>query len=202
MNKKTKIVILVVSVVVIALIVAIAVFVGINANKTNEGDGTQVSKETASSSKAKASISDCMKKIEITNSIDEINDIIGFDGELTNENEEYKYKTYTWEFSDDESISITQHEKYPNNTTVEARIPTKKITEKADFSKYDEIKDALDKSESLTYDEFVEKVGGVEGVLDKKTNSETRYQWADGDGGYLHAYFDEDNKCTMVTGRF
>ncbi len=76
------------------------------------------------------------------------------------------------------------------------------MTEKADFSRYDEIKKALNSKESLTYDDFVEMVGGVQGFLEKKTKSSRQYEWVNEDGGYLSGYFNLDKKCTMLTGRF
>lgn len=75
--------------------------------------------------------------------------------------------------------------------------------EKNDFSKFSEIKKKLSSGESLTYDEFVKIIGGVEGTLESKSTSSLGYTWINSDGGYLTAQFDSETlKCIAASGMF
>lgn len=147
--------------------------------------------------KGNCTIVECMKSIEITNSVEDINNIIGFKGEPVSEGS----NTYIWRFTD-----TTKIEYQPSNGqgSISATIDRNKIKDKkVDFSRYSEIKELLNNGTSLTYDEFKEKVGGVEGTIVGKSSSSKRYTWANSQGGYLTASFSErTGKCSIVTGRY
>lgn len=147
--------------------------------------------------KGKCKIEECLNSIEITNTVEDINSIIGFEGEKKDENS----NKYYWNFSDTTKIEVSIGS---SGNTITATIDRNKIAnKKVDFSRYDEIKALLDSGTSLTYDEFVEKIGGVQGTLVSKSSSFKRYTWANSKGGYLSASFSErTGKCTIITGRF
>lgn len=181
----------------IFLCMAIILITGCGNNVAkNNGD----SKETVQKSKGKCDVFSCIKKIDADDTVEEMNKIIGFEGELTEDKE--TYKVYSWDLTDDTSITSQFH--LNNNTaTITANYPNSLITKKADFSKWDEIKAKLNNRETVTYDEFVKLVGGVEGAMQQKTSRSISYKWLNANGGYLSAYFDIDSKkCTMATGRF
>ena len=140
-----------------------------------------------------------MEQLSANNSIEEMNKIIGSEGNLKKETD--SYKIYSWDLGDDISISVQVSSS--DKKTITASIPKKLFKKNADFSKWSEIKSKLNTKDSLTYDEFVKLVGGVEGVITQKSDDSVTYEWVNADGGYLNAYFDIDtNKCTMATGRF
>lgn len=147
--------------------------------------------------KGKCTIVECMKSIETTNSVEDINNIIGFEGEPVSEGS----STYIWRFSDTTKIEYTPS---GGQGSISATIDRSTIKDKkVDFSKYDEIKTLLNSGTSLTYDEFKEKVGGVEGTIVGKSSLSKRYTWVNSQGGYLTASFSEKTgKCTIVTGRY
>lgn len=151
-------------------------------------------------SKGNCNVLECIEKLNPTQTLEEMNNIIGFDGELTSETE--SYKVYKWALNEETSITSQFMLNY-NTATISANYPTSIAPHNADFSKWDEIKSKLNNRETITYDEFVNLVGGVQGTIDKKTSSSTSYVWYNKDGGYLSAYFNpETGKCTMATGRF
>lgn len=162
-----------------------------------KGTTTNKDNTTKEETKGKCKVEECTSLIEITNTVEEINDIIGFEGEKQNEDS----NKYYWRFTDTTKIEVSFSS---SGNTISATIDKSKIAnKKVDFSKYDEIKAALDSGTSLTYDEFVEKVGGVQGTVVGKSSSSKRYTWANSKGGYLTASFSErTGKCTIVTGRF
>lgn len=184
--------------VVVAILVAIAVAAYLmGGNNSNEGTDSKVSKNT----KGNHDVFECIDLISTENTVEEINDIIGFEGECTDE----ENKVYVWELSDDTSVRV-QYSKYSSSpeASIEINFPSKAIAnDKVDFSKFDEIKKAMNTRDSITYDEFVEKVGGVQGTLKYKSKGTLRYEWDRPDGGYLTGTFNESNKkCTFASGRF
>lgn len=164
------------------------------ASKTK--DKTNVTKKEEK--KGNCELTECVNLLEITNTLEEANKIIGFDGEAKGENT----NKYYWKFSDTTGIELTVSTS--GNGSISATIDKKEIAnKKVDFSRYDEIKTALKSGQSLTYDEFVEKVGGVQGTLVGKSSYSNRYTWVNTKGGYLTASFSvKTGKCTIVTGRY
>ena len=159
-------------------------------------------KETApvQKSKGKCTVFECIDQLNNKNTIEEMNNIIGFEGELKSETE--KYKVYQWNLTDDTSITSQFMLDY-DTATISANYPSSMVSNKADFSKWNEIKSRLSKREEITYDEFVKMVGGVQGMMKQKDSTSTSYVWYNSEGGYLTAYFNsETGKCTMATGRF
>ena len=147
--------------------------------------------------KGNCTIVECMKSIEITNSVEDIDNIIGFKGEPISEGS----TTYVWRFTDTTKI---EYKPSDGQGSISATIDRNTIKDKkVDFSKYSEIKELLNNGTSLTYDEFKEKVGGVEGTVVGKSSLSKRYTWVNAQGGYLTASFSEKTgKCTIVTGRY
>lgn len=147
--------------------------------------------------KSKCEVLDCIKKLSKDSTVEDINKVTGIEGELTTDS---SYKVYTWTFSDKEKLTVTYYSTGTANidaTYIRDNLKNKKV----DFSKYSEIQTAL-KSTSLTYDEFKEKVGGVDGTLVYVSSSSNKYVWVNKNGEYLTATFSNTtNKCTFVIGQ-
>ena len=187
-------------IVVVAVLAAAGVIYFMNNNKSN-GDNSSNSGESSKQETAKGNctVLECMKKLNAKMTLEEVNEVIGFEGEKKSETD--SYTVYNWDITEETGISVQFHTKY-GTSTITADYPTSMAPNKADFSKWSEIKAKLNTKESLTYDEFVEMVGGVEGTIDKISDSSTTYKWLNADGGYLSGYFDKNGKCKMATGRF
>lgn len=159
---------------------------------------TGCGKEKKIETNGKCNVFECMNLISIDNTLEEINNIVGLEGKLTDE----QHKIYTYELSDETSLKV-DFDDNDKITTIEIDYPNKLITKRANFSKWDEINKKLKTTDSLTYDEFVRLVGNVEGTLEKKGTTSLHYKWLDANGGYLFAYFNsETKKCTLASGRF
>ena len=139
---------------------------------------------------------DCIKELKIENSVEDINDVIGFDGKLIDE----KNKVYSWEIGEDNKILATYYD--GDKATIEAKYNIEELKdEKVDFSNYSEIQSLLKKGTSLTLEEFNEKVKGT-GLLYLLSPSSKKYIWVNKDGEYLNANFSTSTgKCTFVTGK-
>ena len=72
---------------------------------------------------------------------------------------------------------------------------------KVNFSKYDEVKKAIQGGQKITYDEVKSKFG-TDGVLIEVSSSSKKYRWVSGNGSYMNASFSiSSGKCTTIMGR-
>lgn len=144
----------------------------------------------------KCTVEECIKLIEPSNTIEEINEIIGFEAEKS----EYS-ETYKWKLSEKTWIDAT-----PSTTdssySLSANFDKSKIkNDKADFSNFSDIKASLGKGQSFTYEEMNEKVGGVEGILAGKTSTSKRYIWVNKNEQTFSATFSNtlDGKASIIS---
>lgn len=183
----------------ISLMMISAIFVVAGCEKKVESQNNNQDTTTTQASKGNCKVTECISLIKPDNTVEEINNIIGFEGELKDE----KYYKYTWTLNDTDSVSIQYGSETSKKGTITIDYDKNSIiNDNIDFSKYSEIKALLDDRTSLTYQEFVEKMGNVEGVLVEKTSYSKYYMWQKSDGRYLKANFSESTgKCTSVFGR-
>lgn len=138
-------------------------------------------------------IVECMKKIEVTNTIEEINDIIGFESTtdaMIGSDPIWKFDSKNWiSFKDNNgsiSIKATIDKESIKNDNV--TLPSQK-----------ELQELLNKG--MTYDDLVEKLG-AEGTLESKSSTSVSYIWADKNGQRLGATINnKSGKCTVASYR-
>lgn len=143
---------------------------------------------------AKCEVKECIKLLDTKNTVEEINEIIGFEGEKS----EYSEK-YTWKLSSKESIALDMS---TNSSILQATIDKSTIkNENNDFSVYNELKESLNKGKSYTYEELVEKLGGVEGTLAGRTETSNRYIWVDKNDRTFSATIKagKNGKCSIIS---
>ena len=195
--------------IVVAIIVAIAMaafVMGGKGKKANNNEGQSSKTETTQSSKGNYDVFESIKKLNVETTLEEINDVMGFEGEVKDESEEtssMKWKLYSWELTDDTSIEVRIYDD-SDSVYINAYYPDEMIENKnVDFSKASEMKTKLNSEEGLTYQEVVELLGGVEGTLDEKDSSTETYSWCNTDGGSFTARFSpKTGKCTSFNGVF
>ncbi len=145
--------------------------------------------------KAKCSIAECMKKIEATNTVEEINDIIGFESTtdaMIGSDSIWKFDSKNW---------ISFKTSGNDNTTIQATIDKKTLKDdKIKLPSSSELQKDLNDG-SFTYEELVQKVGG-EGTLTSISKGSFSYTWVDKSGQKLGATFNrESGKCTVASYR-
>lgn len=145
--------------------------------------------------KANCSIVECMKKIEATNTMEEINAIIGFESTT----DAMIGSDPIWKFDSKNWISFKTYG--DDDTTIQATIDKESI--KNDDIKLPSSSD-LQKdlnNGSFTYGELVQKVGG-EGTLTSISKGSLSYTWVDKTGQRLGATFNnKSGKCTVASYR-
>lgn len=162
---------------------------------TGCNDTSEMKKEEeVSKVQGNCEVRECIELITTDNTVEEINEIIGFTGEKS----DYSDK-YTWKLTDKDSITL---DKSTNSAILQATINKETIqNDGVDFSSYNEIKEALNKGKTVTYKEMVEKLGGVEGTLAGRTSTSDRYIWVDKNARTFGATFSnkKDGKCTIIS---
>ena len=179
---------------IITILVLVILLTGCGTQKTSV-NGTVLEKPA----KGNCNVFECINKIDTTQKLEEVNKVMGFDGELVTEGT--GYKVYKWMINKDrnEAVQITF---YGNSSSISITFSDEDIaSSKVDFSKYDEIKKAMNNKETITYNHIKEKFK-VEGTLIEKTSYSSRYRWVNQKGGYMNANFNNsDGSCTMIMGR-
>ena len=157
---------------------------------------TNTSNQAAKPSKGNCDIFTCIEKASTDAKLEDINKLIGFDGELLREGS--GWNTYEWKLNDEDSVEVTF---YSTSTTIKINFNDDRIkNSKVDFSKYSEVKAAL--NSGISYDEVKAKFGGVDGTLVEKSSSGNKYRWVKTTGEYLNGSFNKDKtKCSMIIGR-
>lgn len=163
---------------------------------SSEAGSSSSSKEITS--KGNCNVFECIEKTTGKDTLEDMNKLIGFEGTVLREGT--GWKTYKWELNDTDSVETTF---YSTSTATKINFKDDRIkNNKVDFSKYNELKKALNNRESVSYDKVKELFGGQDGTLVEKDNSSVKYRWVNSEGGYLNVSFNADKtKCTMVMGR-
>ena len=162
----------------------------------NKKGNTNNDKKTEEKNKMKGKCTavDCMKQIEINSTIEQINEITGVEGNLTNETK----KIYEYDLGDEDKIIV----EYGSSevATIKAEFTRSKIADKnVDLSKSEELKAKV--NAGINYEQFKAEIGNVEGIIVEKPEDNTRYMWVSKKGGYIRANFrNRDNICTFFTG--
>lgn len=158
------------------------------------GEMKDDNKKALENTKGNCNVLECMDKISPENTVLEINNIIGFEGELIDE----KYNKYYWELSDDTGIEVSYYSGSKGTIAIDVQRDSLK-NNNVNFSRYDELKSKI--NDGITYDEFISYIGNEKGEIVEKSSLSTKYMWVDKDGNYLKASFSNStNKCTVATG--
>ncbi len=138
---------------------------------------------------------ECIKKIEPENTVEEINNIIGFNGELTDE----KYNIYYWEISENTGVKVSYYLSKKGTISIDYDRDSL-ANNKVDFSRYNELQSKI--KEGITYNDFISYIGNVQGTIIEKSSTSTKYAWVSGDGSYLNGSFSNYlGKCIFASGR-
>ena len=172
---------------VMSVLCVLCFVTGCSKEKLNEQEEEKV--------KANCSVEECMKKIEVTNTVEEINDIIGFESTI----DAMIGSDPIWKFDSKNWISFKTSGN--DNITIQATIDKESLkNDKIKLPSSSDLQKDLNNG-SFTYEELVEKVGG-EGTLTSISKGSRSYTWVDKTGQKLGATFNnESGKCTVASYR-
>lgn len=174
----------------------VAVVFGLSITGCAKPNNDFANEESKDEVRGNCEVRECIKELKTSNSIEEINDVIGFEAEKSEYSESYK-----WQLSEKNWITLDNTGTSP---ILQATIDKSMVkNENNDFSVYQDIKKLLDSGKSLTYKEMVEKLGGVEGTLAGRTSTSDRYIWVDKNEQTFSATFSisgkNKGKCTIIS---
>lgn len=119
--KKKSIIGIVVAAIIVTIIVAIVVTIFVTGKSKEDTTTESSSSEVSKNTKGNHDVFECIKLIDPKNSVEEINEIIGFEGKCTNE----ENKVYVWELTEDTNVEV-QYSK-SNEGKIEISFPSKLI---------------------------------------------------------------------------
>ena len=176
-------------------VLVLGALTGCGNNNATTGNGGDVSGGgTSTNTKGNCTAVECIKKINPENTVEQINDIIGINGELIDE----KYNIYYWELSEETGVKMAYYSSAKGTVTIDYDRDSL-ANSKVNFSRYSDLKEKI--NEGITYDNFISYIGGVEGTLIEKSSYSTKYVWVSSDGSYLNGTFSSSSgKCTFASG--
>lgn len=142
--------------------------------------------------KGNCMVTECIQKIEATNTKEEINAIIGFEGETS----EFSGET-TWKLDSKNWITLKPG---TDSAIIQATIDKETLKdENVTLPTSKELQELINKG--ISYKELATKLG-AEGTLSSKTNGSVGYTWANKNGQRLGATFNnKSGKCTVASFR-
>lgn len=177
------------------LFLSLGIFVLAICFVTGCGEEKVEDKKKEEEPKGNCTVVECMKKIEATNTMEEITEIIGFEtttDAMIGSDPIWKFDSKNW---------ITYKTYGEGDVTVQATIDKESLKdENIKLFAATELQEILNNG-SLTYEEFVERIGG-EGTLTSISQGFRIYTWVDKNGQRLGATFNnESGKCTIASYR-
>lgn len=159
-----------------------------------DSNGGSSSEKTNDSKTNDMIVFDYMERLSPENTVEEMNAIIGSEGELVDE----KYNKYSWNISEDTTLTAT----YYSSKTATIKIDIDKNllkNDKVDLSCAKDLKSEINSTNGLKYDDFVSRIGS-EGYVVEKSSSSITYKWVNSQGGYLSGSFSKSSgKCTFFS---
>ncbi len=152
----------------------------------------KLDEKTQEEVKGNCSIVECMKQIKVTNTLEEINDIIGFESTtdaMIGSDPIWKFDSKNWISFDADGDDVT----------IQATINKESLKdENIKIPSSSELQKDLNNG-SFTYEELVKKLGG-EGTLTTISKGSRIYTWVDKSGMRLGATFNnESGKCSIAS---
>lgn len=142
---------------------------------------------------ANCTATECLAKIEVDDSVEKITEVIGVEPEVDETS-----GTAKWKLGKKESIA---REKSGSSYILQATVNKERIASSdLDFSIFTDLKKELESGESFTYDELVQRLGGVAGTLAGKTSTSKRYIWVDNhDQTFSATFSDKNGQCSIIS---
>lgn len=177
----------------LAFMLSCTFFLGIAAGCTEQKENDS-NENDVQTTKGNCEAEECIKLIEPTMKVEEINTIIGFEGEKKEGS-----GTYIWQLTDKTKIEVEYKDSLG---TITATMDKEKIkNDQLKVSICYAIQNDIKSGTTYTYEEMVEKFEGVEGYLATKAPTFKRFIWVSKDGQTFGATFSDslNGKCSIVS---
>ena len=181
---------------IIAFVLSAAICAAGCGSGSGAGSGADAGGKGAGSGAGSKQYLELINKIEVGDSLEKINEIIGAEGEAESDN-----ATYTWDIdggggfsaifrANDTSAALSVKLLYNDKDVADNKVVVKNL---------DDLKAKV--SEGINYDDFKEIMGGVDGILISKNSVAKGYVWRNAKGSVVNASFTlDDNMCNNFVG--
>lgn len=179
--------------IVLTILLGGTLILGVATGCTEQKDNKTTEDETKEVSKGKCEADKCIQLLEPKMKVEEVNEIIGFEGEKKEGTE-----TYIWQLTKKEKIEV----EYKDGLgTITATLDKEKIqNDNLKLSVCYEIQKLLKEGTTFTYEEMVEKFEGIDGYLATKAPTFKRYIWVKDNQTFGATFSDSLNgKCSIVS---
>lgn len=177
----------------LTILVGGILILGMATGCTEQKENEKLKNEVEEKSKGNCEAEECIKLIEPEMKVEEINEIIGFDGEKKDETD-----AYVWQLTEKSKIEV----EYKDDLgTITATMDKDKIkSENLKLSTCYDIQNSIKNGTTFTYEEMVEKFEGIEGYLATKAPTFKRYIWVKDNQTFGATFSDSlDGKCSIVS---
>ncbi len=194
-SMKNKTIIIAITVIAVVLLGVLGFIVLSGNDNSNDNSNTGDTNDQQQETNANYNIVEAMNHIEPTNTIEEINMILGFESTtdpMIGNDPIWKFNSKNW---------ISYKTSGDDNVTIQATIDKEDLKDSAvTLPSSSDLQKDLDNG-SFTYEELVKKLGG-EGTLTSVSKGSRSYTWVDKNGQRLGATFsNKDGKCTVASYR-
>lgn len=166
-------------------------------NRDDLNDNKKTVQKSKTKVKTKCDFYKCIDEIKPENTVEEVNEIIGIEGVLTDE----EHNFYEYDFGDDKKITLKFYSS--NDSTIVVDYDKKDLkNNKVTLENLSDLKARI--NNGISYEEFKKDVGGVDGTLIEKSNLSNKYVWVTKNEGYVTASFSNSGSrkgmCTFFSG--
>lgn len=197
------------SLLVIAVIACVALSATIvscakNANVVEDGDSITITPGgdgTIHTMKGDCDFYSCLTKVTDESTVSEVTTVFGFEPEKTSKAEN-SFDTYVWTFDEDHTIEMTVSKSTGSTITIKLdKYDDDEIAQKGvTFADVQTIKSNLNVGDGVSYNEFRDYMGGVDGIL-IEVGSWNKYEWrSTTEKGYIDGSFGDSGKCMFMSG--
>ena len=177
-----------------------------NLGKGGNGTGTgssSVDTPTKEISKGKCKFYECLSKVTDESTVAEVTEIFGFEPEKTS-SETATTIVYTWTFDENHTINLNASSVGGKEKTISLKLD-KYVSSEIEkngvtFENVQTIKSNLNKDGGVSYEQFKDYMGGVDGTL-IEVGSWNKYEWrSTSSKGYMTGSFSRDGQCMFMSG--
>lgn len=156
------------------------------------GCNTTKKEEKQEKSKGKCDVLECINLIEVNDTLEKINETIGFEGSKVENN------IYKWKLNSTDSVIVTFNE---TSNEIKIKFLDDLIkNSKTNFSNYSKLEEKLKNGETVTLDDLNTSFKSKATLIEKSSTIQ-KYRWVDSEESYLEATINITNgKCSQITG--
>ncbi len=168
-----------------------------NTKENNKKDESNKNNDTQQTVKSKCSYYECLTKMSLDNTLEDLNEIVGFEATKLENTTSSNFDKYEYDFGNDKKITVSFYNDKVSTIKLEydkKDLKNKKVT----LENLSDVKARI--NDGISYEEFKKSVGNVDGTL-IEVSSWNKYVWVAEDGSSnVTASFGKDGNLKFFSG--